>query len=78
LPFELAYLWDCFAEVSGGIAVSGFGPAMVTWDNIGWWSQLMRVPLEPWEVRMLVQLSVIRANVLATAEKVKNPPGKTR
>lgn len=74
LPLELAYLWGYFAEIAGGVAVGGFGPAVVTWGDIGWWSMLMRITLEPWEARTLVQLSVIRANVL-TAETKKPAPG---
>lgn len=44
---------------------SGFGPPAATWDNVWCWSALMRVLLEPWEARMLVRLSVLRANILS-------------
>lgn len=73
LPFELTYLWSHFVEISGGIAIGGFGPSMVTWSDIGWWSRLMRIALDPWEVGTLVRLSIIRANVLA-AEVTKSAP----
>jgi hypothetical protein len=72
-PLELAYLWSWFIELSYGLA-PGFGPAMATWDNVGWWSQLMRIALDPWEARMLVELSAMRASIVSEKPKPKPVP----
>jgi hypothetical protein len=62
-PFQLSYLWDFFLEVSAGLSVSGMAPAVVTWESVSMWSQLMDIELEPWEVRELVNLGNLRAGV---------------
>jgi hypothetical protein len=71
LPFQIAYLWDCFRQIDCGIASNGFGPPLITWSEIAAFCALTGTALRPWEVLVLVKLSVIRANIDAQAAKKK-------
>lgn len=63
-PEELRYLFFWFIDICAGLASTGFGPAMVTWEAITAWQRLMDIgPVEPWEVRVLVDLGILRARV---------------
>ena len=64
-PEELDYLWGWFLEIIGGISVSGFAPAQVTWGDIVDWATLTWVDPEPWEARALVLVSSLRASIQA-------------
>lgn len=65
-PDELSYLWQHFIELAGGLASNGFGPPLVTWEALQAWQIAMDIgPLEPWEMRTLVDLGRLRAGVQA-------------
>lgn len=69
-PDELGYLWAAFVEISAGLAGSGFGPPVMTWEAIRAWQALTGFgEIEPWEARALVQLGLLRASILADAQK---------
>ncbi|WP_420133957.1 phage tail assembly chaperone [Rhodopseudomonas sp.] len=63
-PQALAYLWQWFSELSAGLSSNGFGPAVVTWEALRAWSSFMRLRLEPWEARALVDMGAMRASIL--------------
>jgi hypothetical protein len=65
-PSVLDYLWGWFQEISLGLSPTGFAPPVVTWEAVRAWQALMDIgPIEPWEVRTLVQLGMVRASVLS-------------
>jgi hypothetical protein len=74
-PYLLGYVWGWFEEILDGLAANGFAPPMVTWADIGWWSELTGNALEPWEARLLVKLGSVRA--IAVSEKTKKPAPNT-
>ncbi|SNS36129.1 hypothetical protein SAMN05216374_0974 [Tardiphaga sp. OK246] len=76
-PWALAYVWDWLQEFSIGLKATGMAPIMAGWDDVQYWTQAMRLDLEPWEKRLLVRLANLRASVQAEgdAEKTK---GKNR
>ena len=41
-PAELAYLWTWFNELSAGLAITGMGPSVLTWEGLDAWRRLMR------------------------------------
>lgn len=71
-PELLGYVWVWFDEILDGLAANGFAPPMVTWADLGWWSELTGNVLEPWEARLLVRLGAVRA--VAVSEKTKRAP----
>jgi len=80
-PYELQYLFTWYIEITQGLPSGGFGPSLMTWEAIAAWQRLMDVgPLEPWEVKTLVDLGMLRARVSAeTAEEErKTRDRKTR
>lgn len=64
-PAPLAYLWDWFCQVAAGVAATGMGPTIVTWEAVAAWSLLMWVRLEPWEAGAMVRLGQARAAIQA-------------
>lgn len=67
----LGYLWGWFCEIIGGVGLNGFGPSTITWADLTAWSALIGETLEPWESRCLVNLSLLRANVLNADAEAK-------
>lgn len=61
MPWQLAYLWHDFCELSMGLAQNGMGPAVVTWEAMMAWCGFTGIALEPWEARTLVILGQRRA-----------------
>jgi hypothetical protein len=72
-PAALTYLWGYFCEIVAGLASNGFSPAVVTWEALAAWSAFMRIALEPWEARALVDLGVARASIEAEAIAKQRP-----
>ena len=70
-PLALNYLWRYFIEHSMGVSQNGMGPALVTWEGLRAWCELMRITLEPWESLALVRLGQCRARV--DSEKKPEP-----
>ena len=64
-PEPLEYLWGFFTQHSMGLAASGMGYPVITWEGLAAWSEQMHVVLEPWEVDVMMRLSCDRANVYA-------------
>jgi hypothetical protein len=46
-----------------GLGSNGMSPSLVTWESFGAWSDFMRIPLEPWEARTLVELGLKQASI---------------
>lgn len=63
-PEQIAYLWNWFGEIIEGCE-PGLGPAVVTWQALVSWADVMRNDLEPWEARTLVRLGAVRAAILS-------------
>lgn len=59
-----------------GFPGGGFSVPSATWETLMAWAIMMRIALDPWEARMLLRLSVMRANILGAIKKA--PPGKTK
>lgn len=72
-PIELTYLWSWFLELAAGID-AGLGAPVVTWRDVAAWASLMRISLEPWESRALVDLGQLRVSILL--EQQKKQPSK--
>jgi hypothetical protein len=64
----LAYLWEWFCELASGLSSNGFGPTVVTWEALQAWSSFMRVVLEPWEAKALIDLGASRAAIMSEDE----------
>lgn len=81
-PAELAYLWTWLNELSAGLAITGMGPSVLTWEGLDAWRRLMRVRLDPWEVTCLINLSLLRASIqsekLAAEAKKRGAKGAHR
>jgi hypothetical protein len=69
-PDELSYLWAWFNELSAGLAITGMGPSVLTWEGLAAWCGLMRMRLEPWEASSLVNLSLLRASIQSEKQGV--------
>jgi len=76
-PEELDFLWTWFRELSQGLVHNGMMQPTVTWEAIRAWQLACDIgPIEPWEARTLVQLGLLRANILAEkAEADRKKPG---
>jgi hypothetical protein len=79
-PELLTYLWQWFQELTLGIAPTGFGPAVITWEALRSWREVMGIDLEAWEARALVFLGMLRASIAAESSKTtdKPPPPRPR
>jgi hypothetical protein len=76
-PALLGYLWGWFQELSLGLAPTGFGPAVVTWEALRAWREIMGIDLQAWEARALVALGMLRASIAAEkseVERTTKPP----
>lgn len=62
-PEGLGYLWTWFNEVCAGLAVTGMGPSVLTWEGLDAWRRLMQIRLDPWEASCLVNLGLLRASI---------------
>ncbi len=63
MPSGAEYLWRWFVEIINGVTAS-FGPPSIAWSDLVAWCTFTGELLDPWEARLLIKLSVIRANVL--------------
>ena len=70
-PDLLDYLWQWFQELSLGIAPTGFGPAVITWETLRSWREIMGIDLEAWEARALVMLGMLRASIAAESTRTE-------
>jgi hypothetical protein len=70
-PAPLDYLWAWFVSHSRGMAAGGVSYPVITWEGLLAWRTQMHINLEPWETDVMINLSLIRANVNAekTAKK---------
>lgn len=65
-PEELDYLWRYYIELSKGLPINGMVAPTVSWLDIQAWRVAMDVgPLEPFEVKALVDLGMLRATIAA-------------
>jgi hypothetical protein len=75
-PEALDYLWLWFCQHSMGIAATGMGYPVITWEGLRAWGLQMRIDIEPWEADVMMNLSCIRANVHAEKELEKRKEEK--
>ncbi len=64
-PFEVGYLWAWFCQYAKGLPVNGMAPASATWEGVAAWAALMRIDMEPWEANVMIDLGLLRSNVVA-------------
>jgi len=65
-PDELDYLWQWWGDLFQGVAHNGMTQPTVTWEALRAWQIACDIgPIEPWEARALVQLGMLRANIMA-------------
>lgn len=50
---------------------SGFGPSPLAHRDIACWARLMRIEIEPWEVRALIRLDLLWRHQYAEANAPK-------
>lgn len=75
-PAELLHVWQWFLEVLGGASGGGIGPAVVTWSDLLAWTELTGEAPEPREARLVMRLSILRANIVCEGlEKSGNAQG---
>ncbi len=75
-PADLGYLWELFVGHSLGLSANGMGPALVTWEGLHAWCELMGHELEHWEALALVRLGHLRAVIESeNASKDRSPNG---
>lgn len=55
-PFELFYLLTAYNRIRRRINGSGFGPARMTWEGLGWFCHMTKATFAPWEVEVLEAL----------------------
>lgn len=67
-PAPLAYLWNRFVEIMEGASGGGMGPATITWTDLAAWGDLTGEAQEPWECRLLMRLSVLRAEIASEGQ----------
>lgn len=74
-PDELDYLWAWFGDLYAGLPHNGMSYPTVSWESLRAWQQARDIgTIEPWEARALVQLGLLRANVMAEKAKVEKVP----
>lgn len=59
LPEAGLPLWEVFGALSRQRGYNPHGPNPITWEAVAAWSQMMRVPLEPRHVDIIMALDVV-------------------
>lgn len=60
----MAHVWNWFCEISAGASGGGgMGPVTVTWVDLRAWRELTGEAVEPWEAKLILRLSTMRANI---------------
>lgn len=59
LPEAGLPLWEVFGALSRQRSYNGVGPNPITWEALAAWLQLMRVPLEPRHVDIIMALDAV-------------------
>src|SRR5690606_37107564 len=79
-PPRLIYLWNWFVEVMSGASGGGSGPTTIAWVDLRAWADQTGEVVEPWESRLMIRLSVLRAEIESEEiRKVANgPKGQNR
>jgi hypothetical protein len=63
-PEPLAYIWSAFCEIVLGIQGNGWAHPVITWECLEAWARLTDQALEPREVKTIIRLGALRADVL--------------
>jgi hypothetical protein len=71
-PEPLAYLWDDFREIIGGLQGNGWSYPVITWECLEAWSRLTGRQIEPRECKVIVRLGALRASILNESLKPKD------
>jgi hypothetical protein len=66
-PELLAYLLEAYASIARTRPISEHGLAPISFAEIGAWAELVRIPIEPWEVSVLVRLDRVKRVIVAEA-----------
>lgn len=64
-PEPLRYVWEWFVSHSKGMASGGMSYPVITWEGFSAWCYLTRTEVQPWEVDVIMTLSIVRSNVQA-------------
>jgi len=79
LPESLDYIWRWFIDLHNGRGSSGFGPAALTWPDIGWYFQLHGIRPLSFELDLIKRLDMVAIKA-AVPDKAPAAPrqGKKR
>ena len=64
-PLLLTHVWGWFCELMNGAQSNGMGPSTIAWPDIDAWGRVVGIVVEPWEARLIVRLSALRAEIEA-------------
>lgn len=56
MPEALAYIWHAFCRLSARRGSNGFSINPITWPDIDAYVRHSKMPLAPWEVRIVEEL----------------------
>jgi len=62
-PWQFVHIWQWLNELLSGCTASGMGPITIGWQDLLAWCELTGERPAPWETRLLMRLSVLRANI---------------
>jgi hypothetical protein len=66
----LRHVWEWFIEINAAATGGGgMGPVTISWVDLKAWADMTGEQPEPWEVRLILQLSNLQARIAADASK---------
>lgn len=74
-PWQFQHIWQWFWDVLNGCPATGMGPATIGWRDLVAWKDLTGEHVKYWEARLMIRLSVMRANIEGE-DRAKKPKGK--
>lgn len=72
-PCPMPHFIEWFTDI-GMVESGGMGPAPLSWREISEWQANMAVTLEPWEAKLLRELSVAYLSQKGNSECTLDPP----
>ncbi len=64
-PDLIFHVWKTFWEILAGAPLNGMAPAVISWADMCAWCEMTGDVLEPWEARLIVRLSALRAQIVS-------------
>jgi len=75
-PWQFQHIWRWFFEVLNGCPSTGMGPVTIGWRDLQAWCEMTGERPELWETKLLMRLSVLRANIeIDEQNKAAKPKG---